>query len=177
MEILAAIALGLGAAGVVMLLRRVAGGVVPRAAAPVAAGLAMFAFGLWTEYTWFARQSESLPERLVIFSSVRESSAWRPWAWAWPRVTRFAAADVGGARRNERLPGQVITTIYLFARHQPPAAVRQIVDCAEERRADLAGEARFDRTGRPEGLRWVALDPDAPLYRVLCQGKPGGSPE
>ena len=168
MEVLAAIALGLGVGGIAMLARRLAGGLIPRAAVPAAAGLAMLGFAVWSEYSWFERQAASLPAGMTVVSSVRESSSWRPWTWAAPYVTRFAAVDVAGARRNDRLPGHVMANVYLFARHAPPAVLPQIVDCAGGRRAELTGDVGFDESGRPEGVRWIDLTGDDPLHRALC---------
>ena len=171
MEIIAAIALGFGVAGLVMLLRHLSGGSIPRVAMPVAAGVAMLGFGTWSEYSWFDRQARALPNGIYVVSSVRESSAWRPWTWAWPYVTRFAAVNAAGARRNEALPGQVLADVYFIGRHVPAAKLTQIVDCPGERRADVMGKARFDEIGQPKDAHWIPLRGDDPLHRALCDGE------
>lgn len=170
MEFIAAIALGFAAAGVIMTLRWLSGGRVPKALIPVAAGLGMFGFAIWSEYSWFARHSSALPERMVVVTSVRESSSWRPWTWALPFVTRFAAVDTAGVKRNDKLPGLVMANVYLFARRQPPARLPHIIDCPGLRRAELAGDVRFDADGLPQDLHWLPLSADQPLFRALCTG-------
>lgn len=171
MEIIAAIALGFGGAGIAMLLRRLSGGRIPPVAIPIAAGLAMLGFGIWSEYSWFDRQARALPDGIYVVSSVRESSAWRPWTWAWPYVTRFSAVNAAGARRNEALPGQVIADVYFVGRHVRAAKLTQLVDCPGERRADLVGEVRFDEMGRPKDAHWIHLSADDPLHRALCEAE------
>lgn len=168
MEFFAAIALGFGAAGVALMARRLSGGRLPRTLVPVAAGLGMLGFAIWSEYSWFDRHSGALPEGIVVTTSVRESSGWRPWTWAAPFITRYAAVNAAGARQNPNLPGMVLADVYLVSRHAPPIVVPHIVDCRAGRSAELLGEVSFDDEGLPKDAPWRPLAADDPLYRALC---------
>lgn len=168
MELIAAIALGVGVGGIIVLMRGLIGGRVPRFLVPAAAALAMFGFAIWSDYSWFGRTASGLPEDIVVVNTVRERSSWRPWTWAWPQVTRFTAVNAGGARRNEKIPGQVMADVYLIARYAQPVTLPQIVDCPGSLRAELVGDVSLDEDGRPENARWLPLAEDDPLYRALC---------
>lgn len=59
LDFISTVSAGFGMAGVVLIvgliLRRLAGITLPRWAVPASVGLAMLAFAVWNEYSWFAR--------------------------------------------------------------------------------------------------------------------------
>lgn len=169
-EWIGTVAIGFGAAGVVLLLRFVTRKALPRFALPAAAGLAMLGFTIWNEYSWFARTTAALPPEAVVTLSHAEPSAFRPWTYLSPFVSRFAAVDRAGIRRNERVPGQVLVEILLFNRHGPTAKVPVLVDCGGHRRADIADGITFDADGAPTNAEWHEMKPDDPLIGAVCDG-------
>lgn len=167
-ELIAAVVMGVGAAGLVMLLRRLAPSLVPRFAVPAAAGIAIIGFTIWSEYAWFDRQTAGLPESVKVASAIAEPSAFRPWTYARPFVDRFVAVDLGGARRHQAVPDQVMVTLYFFQRHTPTASAPLLVDCAGRRRADIADGATFAPDGEVEGVAWRDVGDEDPLVDVVC---------
>lgn len=168
LELVATIALGFGLAGLALLLRRLTGGVPGRWIVPAAAAAGMFGYQIWAEYTWFDRTAAVLPAGLAVTHRVADPAPWRPWSYLFPAVTRFAAVDAGGARRNPAHPELRIADYVLLGRHDPAVRLPQIFDCAGQRRADLGANVTFGPDGAPEGAVWTGLAPDDPALRALC---------
>jgi hypothetical protein len=167
-EWIATIALGFGAAGVVMILRRFSGGSIPRFAIPAAAGAAMIGFAIWSEYSWFSRTTAALPPGVVITGSHSVSSGFRPWSYIVPFVNRFSAVDRASIRRNERAPGQVMIDLLLVTRNAPAANLPLLVDCTGKRRANIVDGVTFDSDGVPVGAEWHPLESGDPLIDAVC---------
>ena len=85
-----------------------------------------------------------------------------------PVTKRFITADVEGVRRNPSAPGMVIVDIYLYARFAPTTRLPALVDCANNRRADLADTTAFDDNGLPLVDCWIELSPNDPLHQTVC---------
>ncbi len=167
-ELIAAFVAGLGAAGLVMMLRRLTGNRLPRWLTPATAGLAMIGYGIWTEYAWFGRTTAALPDGVEIVSINRTPSVFRPWTYAAPFVDRFAAVDLAAAQRHDAAPGQVLVDVMLIARWGPRARVPVLVDCQGARRADLIDGAEFGADGRILDPDWRPLGGDDPLIATVC---------
>ncbi|TCO71746.1 hypothetical protein [Rhodovulum euryhalinum] len=168
LELLASIAAGVGAVGVMLALYRLSGRRLPRWSMPAAAGLAMITFAIWSEYSWAGRTVAVLPEDMVEISRVTESRPWKPWTYIVPQTTRLMAADIAGTARREDAPDLRLVTLYLFARWQPARSVPVLVDCKAQARADVTDTALTD----PAAAGWQALSPGDPLIRAVC-----GAPE
>ncbi|MEM9724906.1 MAG: hypothetical protein AAF909_05510 [Pseudomonadota bacterium] len=167
LEFVAAIAAAFAAAGVVMALNWLLGGRLPRVALPIAAGAAMLGYGVWSEYSWFDRTSGGLPDGMAVTFTHAEPSAFRPWTYVSPFVSRFSAIDAAGARTNPGAPGKVLADLYLFARYAPTAKAPILVDCDGRRRAEATG-AQFNEAGGVASAEWRALEPTDPLLAALC---------
>ncbi|SET71426.1 hypothetical protein [Oceanicella actignis] len=164
-EFIAIVTAGLGAAGVVMALRRALG--LPGWATPAAAGLAMIGAQIWWDYDWRARALAALPPGAVVLSEVREGRWWKPWTLLAPPVARIVAVDAAGARTRPDAPGLKLAQGYLMGRAMPTVALPLIVDCPGARRADLA-DTPFGPDGMPLDPPWRPADPSDPLMRALC---------
>jgi hypothetical protein len=167
-ELVATLAAGFAGGGAAMLLRRLSGGRLPGFAVPGAAGVAMLGFLIWSDYTWYGRTVETLPEHVSVFTSHASSAAWRPWTYLAPVIERFGAVDVAALRRNSDVPGQVMAEVYLFARRSPVARLPVLIDCAGNRRADIADGMAFDASGAVADVEWTPLNPDDPLASAVC---------
>ena len=167
-EFAAAVAMGFAAAGIVLAINWTTGGLLPRFATPAAAGLAMIAFGAWSEYSWFDRQRASLPEGMAVVLAKADASPLRPWTYLSPYVTRFAVVDQAGAQTNAEQPGLLLTSVYLFARYTPTRRVPVLIDCSGGRRADLLDNAGFAQSGAVREEDWRDLARDDPLLEALC---------
>lgn len=168
LELVATVVFGVGAAGVVMLLRRLTPRLVPRFAVPAAAGLAMIGFTIWSEYAWFSRQTAALPPGVEVATTRAQPSPMRPWTYVLPFVSRFIAVDLNSALRHNAAPEQVLVTLYTFERYAPTGSAPILVDCAGNRRADIADGARFRDDGVVEGALWRDVAPADPLVSVVC---------
>lgn len=168
LELIATVVFGVGAAGIVLLLRRLAPSLTPRFAVPAAAGAAMIGFTIWSEYAWFSRQQAALPQDVAVALTVAEPSPFRPWTYLTPYVNRFMAVDLGRARRHAAAPEQVLVDVYLFQRFAPTAKAPVLVDCAGARRADIADGVGFGPDGAITGAAWRAVGAEDPLVDAVC---------
>ncbi|MDY8107689.1 hypothetical protein U0C82_00820 [Fulvimarina sp. 2208YS6-2-32] len=155
LELLAAIALALSVGGLVVFLRKLSGGRLPKTAIPVMAALALVGFAVWGDYTWAARTASALPDRLVVVDKVSQSNVWRPWSFVFPVAERFVAADVGGARRNANDPDAVRVDLYFLERRVPAERQTVVMDCGAATPPGTDGKAvgdEADRAGRVQDL-------------------------
>ncbi len=172
--LIATVALGLGAAGLVFALGRLVPGGLPRWLAPVAGGLAMFAFLLWNEYTWYERAVAALRTDTVVAQTFEHQSVFQPWTLAAPRIVRFAAVDL---RRREH-EGMKVGTVILRERFMDERRIPHMFDCQGERRAALSPE-QWDGllSGYPpplDTLDWIDPGSQDALIDAAC--KSGRSP-
>ena len=167
-ELIATFAVGLGVAGIVLIVDRLTGRRLPRWLVPVAAGLAMIGFTINSEYGWFGRTRAALPETLEVVRAVEDRAPYRPWTYLAPYVSRFAALDRASIRRNEAVPEQRLADLYLFGRWAPTRRVPVVIDCARSRRADMVEGFSFAEDGRVENVAWHALEADDPLLDAAC---------
>ncbi|UWQ34887.1 hypothetical protein K3555_10510 [Leisingera sp. M527] len=169
LELIAVIFAGIAAAGVVMLLGKTMGGRLPRWLAPVAAGLAMIAATIASEYGWYPRTAAALPEGLVIADTVENQSFYRPWTYAVPYVDRFAALDTATMKTHADHPQIYLGELYFFGRWAPVSKLPVWLDCGSGRRALAAGDTGF-AGGLPENLDWVGGGGDDPILATACGG-------
>jgi hypothetical protein len=169
LEFVATLALGFAAGGVALLLRRLSGGRAPAWLVPVAAGAGMLGYAVWSEYTWFPRTQEALPQGVEVIATAESSVVWKPWTLIWPQTTRLLAVDAAGARTHEAAPGWVIADVLAMERFAPSAAGPVLVDCTEGRSAELADGVEFDADGVPRPESWTELAADDPLLDALCR--------
>ena len=163
-ELIATFAAGIAAAGLALVAGHLSGGRLPRWSIPVAAGAAMIAYAVWSEYSWASRTSASLPEGVEVLVSVTESRPWKPWTYVVPQVTRIMALDRAGIQSNPDAPDVKLVDLYFFARWTPPAKRPQLVNCTISARADLTEGALSD----PAAAIWREVDDSDPLIAALC---------
>ncbi|MFZ5962235.1 hypothetical protein ACOXXX_04725 [Thalassococcus sp. BH17M4-6] len=162
LELIAVAVAGFAGAGGIMALRLATGGALPRWLIPVGAGLAMLAATISSEYAWFSRTSQALPEGLEVASSVSSTAFYRPWTYVVPLTDRFVAVDTGNLRPNEQ-DGLYMADLYFFGRWRPVRSVQMMIDCPAGRRADPA-------LGDGSDPVWRDVGPDDPIVRTVCEG-------
>lgn len=173
LELIATLVMGLGVAGIVLLANKVLRGRLPKWTVPASGGIAMIVFSIWSEYSWYPRTADSLPDPVVVAWSNSESAPWKPWTYAIPQTTRFVAVDTGSIRTNDALPGQRMVDLYLMGRWAPGRQVRVVIDCPGARRADLMEDVAMDATGAIDPGAWVAMDPADPVLTTACGAELG----
>ena len=168
-HLLATFAIGAAAAGFVWLVFRTVRRKAPRYLIPLAAGAAMLAYNIWSEYTWYGRTVAGLPDHVVVVNAIPYESGWQPWTLVFPRVNRLVAIDTTQTRKNDKLPGFILAELVLAQRHDPTVTVLQMYDCNQARRTDVATAGGFDEDGLPLGADWLPVDVDSPLFSAVCR--------
>jgi hypothetical protein len=171
LEFIATIAIGFGAAGVVMIFNWVVGGRLPKWLIPVAAGMGMIGFVVWSEYSWAGRVIATLPEEASVVSRNEHTAWFRPWTYIWPITNRITLIDHRFTRHHEDFPHLVQTAVVLLGRWEPGRRLPVVFDCERHLRADLRENVIITETGEFEGAEWLRLDPDAPMLRAACDGE------
>ena len=159
---------GVGAACVVFVAFRALRRPVPGWALPAAAGAGMLSFHIWSDYAWVDRTTGELPDHVVVVERYTSRSMLQPWTYLAPKADRFAAVDTTAIRHHPAVDDMAMATVHLVARWYPTVTTRQLYDCATPRRADIGADFAVDEDGRPVDPDWVALAPDDPIRRVVC---------
>lgn len=168
LELLGTIFAGIGVAGLVMVLNKLTGGRLPRWTAPVGAGLGMITMTIVSEYGWYGRTSDALPEGFEVVQTVENRSLYRPWTYPAPYVERFAALDRASVRTHDALPDQRLADLYFFGRWAAVEKLPILVDCAGMRRASLGDGATFDARGAVTDAVWISAGAGDPVIAALC---------
>ncbi|RBW61773.1 hypothetical protein [Ruegeria sp. A3M17] len=168
LELIGTIFAGFAFAGIVMVLNKVTGGRLPRWMTPVAAGLGMIGMTITSEYSWYDRTRDTLPEGMIVIQEVESRAFYRPWTYAVPFVDRFAAIDAGSVRTNEQVPEQRLVELYLFGRWAPVSKLPVVVNCKEFSRANLADGAEFADDGRLLNADWIDVTASDPIVEATC---------
>ncbi|EKE45415.1 hypothetical protein OCGS_0505 [Oceaniovalibus guishaninsula JLT2003] len=169
LELVAVITAGVGAGGVVLLVRRIVPP-LPRWLMPVVAGAAMLAVSISLEYSWFPRTEAALPQGVEVASQRQNRAFWRPWTYAVPFVDGFIAVDRAGILRNDAAEGQRLANLYVFGRWTPTRRMRAVFDCAGRRRADLTSADAMGEDGIVAEHAWRSLAPDDAVAAAVCEG-------
>ncbi|MBO9425463.1 hypothetical protein J7444_12075 [Labrenzia sp. R4_1] len=167
-ELIATIVAGIAAAGLVMLINRALGGRMPKWLAPVMAGVAMLATTISSEYGWYERTRETLPEGLVVAQTVENRSFYRPWTFALPYVERFVAIDTLSIKTHDAQPGMKLADAYYFGRWSTVNKLPVLTDCTETRRAALIDAVTFENSGTIDGIQWVQVPESDPMVSTIC---------
>lgn len=167
-ELIGTLVAGIAAAGFVMLLNRMLGGLLPRWLAPVAAGAVMIATTVYNEYTWFQRTRDALPDDMIVAQTIISRAAYRPWTYIVPFVDRFAAVDTATMRRHPAQPDMRLADVYFFGRWSAASVVPVLADCKHLKRAALTDDTSFESDGSVEGANWVEVPAEDPLVSTIC---------
>ena len=168
LHLFAVFAIGFAVAGTILLIYRLRGLKPPRYLVPLAAGLAMLGYAVWSDYSWASRTIAELPQHVKVVKRIATPSAFKPWTYLVPEVDRFVALDTSETRKNERLPGMVLAELILVARRDATVTTRQLFDCPKARRSDIVESQAFTDEGMPVNPDWVSIDPEDELYRAVC---------
>jgi hypothetical protein len=169
-HLVAAISAALAGAGIALVLRNLTRNWLPKWIIPVFAGLGMFAYTIYYEYTWFDTKQARLPEGSVIVSSEKGHMLWRPWTMLFPMPLVYTVLDGANAQVEETSQGRMARfVVYRFEKQHLISTVKSgsyqlICDEKVMFRLNAAGEAKFESMTK--------LDADAPLYRATCTADP-----
>jgi hypothetical protein len=167
-ELVAAIVAAAALAGIAHLARRLSGWRLPRWLVPVAAGVGLLGFTVWSEYDWFGRVSSELPEGVTVVWSETEANPLRPWTYVAPMTTRFIAIDGREILRHPADPGLRIARFYNFARWRPVEDRMMVFDCDEALQAILTDTVTVTPEGTLSGAEWTPVSEDDGFQRAAC---------
>jgi hypothetical protein len=165
-EFIATIFAGMGAAGIALTLRFLSRKKLATWWVPVAAGVGMLSFQIYSEYNWFTHQQTLLPAGVEVIRTAEQTAFWRPWSYVFPQTLRFIAADLNNASHNEHNPDLMRLDLYLFERRMAARKVTTVIHCAQQARADYHEQLKLPASGEPVSSEWYRLDKNDPLLRV-----------
>jgi hypothetical protein len=168
LELVATFIAGIGGAGLMMLINRLTGRRLPKWLIPVAAGGAMLAATISSEYGWYDRTIDTLPEGFSVVQTVESRALYRPWTYVKPFTERFVALDEAALRTNQNLPDMRMADLYFYGRWAPLNKMTVMADCLKNRRAPLVDGVAFDDAGNVTGADWLSVPSDDPLLESIC---------
>ena len=168
LELIAAIVAAIAMAGIAMGLRKISGQRLPSWIVPVFAGAGLLAFAVWSEYDWFNRVSTGLPEGVVVAWEADEPTPLRPWTFAFPFTTRFAAVDTRAIVAHPQAADLVMAKVYSFARWQPVRDGLIVFDCAGQRQVPVVEGMEITAEGDLQGADWITVPADDGYQSIVC---------
>jgi hypothetical protein len=168
LELISTLIVGAAAALFTWLAFRVRRRPMPRRLLPLAVGIGMLGYAVWSEYSWASRTAAALPAGVEVIERLPQRSPWRPWTYLAPPHTRMVAIDRGAIRRNPAHPDIVLVDLVLLERWLPARRVVRLIDCTGPRTADVTDPAAFAEGGLPPADAWSPLRPEGPLARAVC---------
>ncbi|MCH8538587.1 MAG: hypothetical protein LAT66_12555 [Alkalimonas sp.] len=165
-EFIATIFAGMGAAGIALTLRFLSRKKLATWWIPIAAGVGMLSFQIYTEYTWFEHQKTLLPPGVDVVRTAEQTAFWRPWSYVFPQTLRFIAADLKNASHNEHNPDLVRLNLYLFERRMAARKITTVIHCRQQARADYHEQLHLPAQGEALSSEWYVLAPEDPMLQV-----------
>ncbi|MFP7675244.1 hypothetical protein ACG74X_17990 [Marivita sp. S0852] len=162
LELIAVIIAGLAGAGVTLMVMRLSGNRLPKWLIPVMAGAAMLGTTISSEYSWYTRTSDNLPDGLEVVQTVESTAIYRPWTYVFPYIDRFIAVDQPNVQANRENPDLLLADLYFFGRWSTVQSVEVMVNCATGQRADPA-------LGDESPPVWRDVPQDDPIVTGVCQ--------
>ena len=155
-DLLGVIAVGIGAAAVLYAgmhaVRRF--GLSPAAwLLPAGIGLSMVAYSVWSDYGWYGRAVDQLPQDAQVLLVGREKLPWAPWTYLAPVAMRFAVLDPATVSDGD--DGTRHAQIMLVERRGRTVIVPQDFDCQGQRIRPARGD-------------WTPAQADDPAYAAVC---------
>jgi len=93
-HLIAAIFCGLAAAGVALFIRKLSRNKLPKWIIPLAVGIGMLSYQIYTEYNWYDLKILQLPETSEVVTTQNKANIWRPWTYVIPMVGAFTIIDM-----------------------------------------------------------------------------------
>lgn len=169
MDMIATAAAGVALMGLIVVLRHLTRGKIPKWALPAAIGAGMLAFSVWNEYSWYGRTTSALPEEVIILTSPTDRVAYRPWTYVFPVSTRFVALDRTGMMKSQVDGSLRLADAMIVERWMPTTRIPLAFDCAGGRRADLVDGVTIGADGALSGGDWQVVGQEDELQRAACQ--------
>lgn len=177
-RLIATLMLGVLGASVAFILYRHSRGVLPKAIIPFAAGLAMIAYSIWNEATWFSRTRATLPRELALVDTGPPvTSPLSPWTYVFPRIESFRVLDL---RTLQPLPGaknRFLAQVHTLGRYDPARKSSWIIDCSSGRQAEIVASTKFDASGLPSDVAWSDAGDANRIAKTACATTASAKPD
>ncbi|MDY7220049.1 hypothetical protein TOI97_10795 [Denitrificimonas sp. JX-1] len=85
--------IGLCLGGIAFFLRKVSRDRLPKWIIPISAGIGMFSYLAYYDYTWFEFKQSQLPPGSIVVERAHHSNFFKPWGYIVPSVTSFVVLD------------------------------------------------------------------------------------
>jgi hypothetical protein len=165
-HLVALVVAGLGAGGVAMALYHLSRKKLPKWIIPVFAGVAMMAYQINFEYSWFEHKQQLLPAGSVVIDSNATSMVWRPWTFAWPMTTSFTILDANSLELMEA-PEEFRVVRFMLYRFEKEY-VDQVYPSGWLLNCNLAEQVGVNLDGTINASRRQLLSRDSLLYQQVC---------
>ena len=170
-HLIAVFAVAVCAAGFILLGYRIRGRKPPKFLVPLAAGGAMLAYAIYSEYSWYPRTVAALPDHVTVVEEVAYQRPWQPWTYLLPRVSRFVAIDRSQLRRNDDLPGYVLAEVIIAEFLEPTKVLTHMLDCRGGRIADVSLSTDVGADGLPLNATWLPARKESFLFETVCDAR------
>lgn len=169
LELIAVIFAGMAGGGLMAIIIKFSGSRLPKWLTPVAAGGAMIAATVSSEYSWYSRTAATLPEGFQVLETVETNAFYRPWTYVVPLTERFVALDTASVQTNSAQPDLRLAQVYFYGRWSPLNRLNVAADCGTGSRAALTDGISFDDSGSIEGAQWVTAPEEDTLLSAVCE--------
>lgn len=105
-HLLAVFIIGLCVGAFAFALRKLSRNTLPKWIISVSAGLGMFGYLAYYDYTWFEFKRSQLPAESVVVEQSRTSNFFKPWSYIVPAVSAFVVLD--GKVRETHIDGDTL---------------------------------------------------------------------
>ena len=163
-EWIATLFAGLGAAGIMLGLKRLFQK-IPKWAVPAGAGLGMMLFQVYSEYTWYGHTRSLLPPGTEIVAEIPETAVYKPWSYIKPQVLKFVAVDTVKTIPVNGNGDVVQANLYFFERRMSANTWPVLVDCRKQMQANVKGM----NNGTPEPDGWVRTPYTGKIAKSVCK--------
>lgn len=161
-ELTATVIAGLGAAGLVLGLRKIWPR-LPKGIVPAAAGVGMLLFQIINEYQWYKNIEPRLPGEVEVIATYPARAWYKPWSYVFPAVGQFVAVDRASNTAWQGQNDWRQSRLYFFERRVPVQSWPILIDCPSARQANLPQDGQA-----PD---WQHATHSAALAAALCENR------
>lgn len=168
-NLIATLMIGVLGACLAYIAHRMTGRRLPKAIIPFSMALAMIAYSVWNEMTWYSRTASALPKQFVVVEKGPPvSSPLSPWTYAVPRTDSFRVLDTQSVQPLPKSENRYLAQVHVLERYLGSRKTSLIVDCATREQAEISASTQFDGAGLPVNVAWVKVGQDNDITEVIC---------
>lgn len=165
-HLVALVVAGLGAGGIALAIYHLSRKRLPKWMIPGIAGLAMLAYQINFEYSWFEHKQQQLPPGSMVVESNKTSMVWRPWTFAKPMTTSFVVFDANSLVEVET-PDQTLLVRYMLYRFEKEY-VDQVYPSSWLLNCTTGERVSLNLDGSINDARMYRLDRSSSIYQQAC---------